>query len=134
MTRFVITLNQGVKFVLDTLENFSGGEVFIPKLPSIKIIDIVEAILGEKSYEIIGIGAGEKLHEVMIPKEEARNCIEVRDKYIIMPQLSWWDRKDLNASIKKNGKGVPDFFEYTSDKNTKWLSVLEIKKLLKSHI
>jgi UDP-N-acetylglucosamine 4,6-dehydratase/5-epimerase len=131
MTRFVITLNQGVKFVLDSLENFSGGEIFIPKLPSIKIVDLVEVVLGKKSYEIVGIGAGEKLHEVMIPKEEARNCIEVQDQYIIIPQLSWWDRKNLDMSIIKKGKHVPDFFEYTSDKNNKWLSILELKKLLK---
>ncbi len=131
MTRFVITLNQGAKFVLDSLKNFSGGEIFIPKLPSIKIVDIVEVVLGKKSYEIVGIGAGEKLHEVMIPKEEARNCIEVQDQYIIIPQLSWWDRKNLDMSIIKKGKHVPDFFEYTSDKNNQWLSVLELKKLLK---
>ena len=131
MTRFVITLNQGAKFVLDSLKNFSGGEIFIPKLPSIKIVDIVEAVLGKRSYEIIGIGAGEKLHEVMIPKEEARNCIEVKDQYIIIPQLSWWDRKNLDVSIRKKGKHVSDFFEYTSDTNNKWLTVLELKKLLK---
>jgi UDP-N-acetylglucosamine 4,6-dehydratase len=131
MTRFVITLNQGAKFVLDSITSFAGGEIFIPKLPSVKVIDIVEAILGKKSYEIIGIGAGEKLHEVMIPKEEARNCIEVNDRYIIAPQLSWWNRKSLDASIRKYGKNVPEFFEYTSDKNSKWLTIPELKKLLK---
>ena len=131
MTRFVITLNQGAKFVLESLKNFSGGEIFIPKLPSVKIVDIVEVVLGKKSYEIVGIGAGEKLHEVMIPKEEARNCIEVKDQYIIIPQLSWWDRKNLDVSIRKKGKYVSDFFEYTSDTNNKWLTVLELKKLLK---
>ena len=131
MTRFVITLDQGAKFVLDSLKSLSGGEIFIPKLPSVKIIDLVEAMLGKKSYKIIGIGAGEKLHEVMIPKEEARNCIETPNKYIIIPQLSWWDRKKLDADIRKKGKSVPEFFEYTSNKNTKWLSILELKKLLK---
>jgi len=134
MTRFVITLDQGAKFVLDSLKSLSGGEIFIPKLPSVKIVDIVEAMLGKNSYKIIGIGAGEKLHEVMIPKEEARNCIETVNKYIIIPQLSWWDRKKLDADIRKKGKNVPEFFEYTSNKNSKWLSILELKKLLKNRL
>ncbi|OUU25501.1 MAG: UDP-N-acetylglucosamine 4,6-dehydratase (inverting) [Candidatus Endolissoclinum sp. TMED37] len=131
MTRFLITLPQGVEFVLSSLTSFSGGEIFIPKLPSVKIIDIVEAMLGKKSYKIIGIGAGEKLHEVMIPKEEARNCIEIDDRFIITPQLSWWDRKNLDANIRKKGKNVPEFFEYTSDKNTQWLSISQLKKTIK---
>ena len=93
MTRFVISLDEGVSFVLNELQNFSGGEIFVPKLASIRIVDLVEAMLFKDAYKVIGIRAGEKLHEVMIPKEEARNCIEIKDKYIIIPQLSWWNRK-----------------------------------------
>ena len=131
MTRFVITLQQGVDFVLEALKYFSGGEILVPKLPSIKIIDIVEVLLGKGAYEIIGIRAGEKLHEVMIPKEESRNCIELDDKYIIIPKLSWWNTKELDLNIKKNGKIVSDEFEYTSDKNNQWLTMRELEKLVK---
>ncbi len=130
MTRFVITLDEGVKFVLDELQNFSGGEIFVPKLASIKIIDLVEAMIAKNAFEEVGIRAGEKLHEVMIPKEEARNCIEIENKYIIVPQLSWWNRKNLDLKIRKLGKPVPDNFEYTSDNNTQWLSTSKLKKIV----
>ena len=130
MTRFVITLDQGVKFVLDELLNFSGGEIFVPKLPSIKIVDLVEAMLKKNAYEEVGIRAGEKLHEVMIPKEESRNCIEINNKYIITPQLSWWNKTAFENKVRKNSKKVPDEFEYISNKNKKWLSVKQLKKFL----
>ena len=132
MTRFVITLEQGVNFVIDELKTFAGGEIFVPKIPSIKIIDLVEVMLKKNQFKIIGIRAGEKLHEVMIPQEEARNCIEVNNKYIIIPQLSWWDRKNLDQKIRKFGKKVATDFEYTSDKNKKWLSIVNLKKLVNS--
>ena len=80
--------------------------------------------------KIIGIRPGEKLHEIMIPQEESRNCIEMKDKYIITPQLSWWDRKDLDKKIKEIGKKVPANFEYTSDKNDNWLDAIKLKKIL----
>ena len=130
MTRFVITLDQGVKFVLDELLNFSGGEIFVPKLPSIKIVDLVEAMLKKNAYEEVGIRAGEKLHEVMIPKEESRNCIEINNKYIITPQLSWWNKTAFENKVRKNSKKGPDEFEYISNKNKKWLSVKQLKKFL----
>ena len=129
MTRFVITLDEGVNFVLEELQNFSGGEIFVPKLPSIKIIDLVEAMLKKNAYEIVGIRAGEKLHEVMIPKEEARNCIEIGKKYTIVPQLSWWNKKNFDLKVEKKGNKVSDDFEYTSDKNNDWLSVKQLKKI-----
>lgn len=129
MTRFVITLDEGVNFVLEELQNFSGGEIFVPKLPSIKIIDLVEAMLKKNAYEIVGIRAGEKLHEVMIPKEEARNCIEIGKKYTIIPQLSWWNKKSFDLKVEKKGNKVSDDFEYTSDKNNDWLSVKQLKKI-----
>ncbi len=131
MTRFVITLDEGVNFVFNSLKSMAGGEIFVPKLPSIRIIEIVDILLGKNLYDIIGIRAGEKLHEVMIPIEEARNCIELKDKFIIIPQLSWWNLKSLDKSVRKLGKRVDDSFEYTSDKNTQWLSQKELKKILK---
>ena len=130
MTRFVITLEQGVSFVINELLNFAGGEIFVPKLPSIKIIDLVEAMLKKNQYEIIGIRPGEKLHEVMIPKEEARNCIDIGNKYIIVPRLSWWNRKNLDQKIRKLGKTVATDFEYISNSNKKWLSVNQLKKIV----
>ena len=130
MTRFVITLQQGVNFVLESLKISSGGEIFVPKIPSIKITDLVESLVKKNAYKVIGIGPGEKLHEIMIPREEARNCIEMKDKYIITPQLFWWNRKDLDRKIKIFGKRVTDDFEYTSDKNTNWLNVKELTKLI----
>lgn len=131
MTRFVITLEEGVKFVLEELQSFSGGEIFVPKLSSIKIIDLVEAMLKKNAFEVIGIRPGEKLHEVMIPREEARNCIEVNNKYIITPQLSWWNKKNFDRKVKKGSKKVSDEFEYISNKNKNWLSVMQLKKIAK---
>ncbi|MAA51600.1 MAG: UDP-N-acetylglucosamine 4,6-dehydratase (inverting) [Phycisphaerae bacterium] len=130
MTRFVISLEQGVRFVIESLKIAVGGEIFVPKIPSIKITDLVEAMLEKKAYKIVGIGPGEKLHEVMIPKEEARNCIELKEKYIITPQLSWWNRKDLDRAIKLQGKKVRADFEYTSENNC-FMTVKELKKLIK---
>ncbi len=130
MTRFVITLEQGVSFVINELLNFAGGEIFVPKLPSIKIVDLVEAMLRKNQYEIIGVRPGEKLHEVMIPKEEARNCIDIGNKYIIVPRLSWWNRKNLDHKIRKLGKAVPLDFEYVSNNNKSWLSVNQLKKIV----
>ncbi|MBF96458.1 MAG: UDP-N-acetylglucosamine 4,6-dehydratase (inverting) [Alphaproteobacteria bacterium MarineAlpha9_Bin4] len=130
MTRFIITLEYGVNFVLENLTQSSGGEIFVAKIPSIKIVDLVESLYKKNAFEIVGVRPGEKLHEIMIPQEESRNCIEMKDKYIITPQLSWWNRKDLDRKIKANGKKVPVNFEYTSDKNDKWLDVVKLKKLL----
>ena len=130
MTRFVITLEQGVSFVISELMNFAGGEIFVPKLPSIKIVDLVEAMLKKNQYEIIGVRPGEKLHEVMIPKEEARNCIDVGNKYIVVQRLSWWNRQNLDLKIRKLGKAVPFDFEYASNNNKSWLSVNQLKKIV----
>ncbi len=131
MTRFVISLEQGVNFVLESLKIMSGGEIFVPKIPSIKITDLVESLLEKGAYKIVGIGPGEKLHEIMIPQEEARNCIEMKDKFIITPQLYWWNRKGLDKKIKESGKSVNNEFEYTSNKNKSWLNVKQLKAIIK---
>ena len=128
MTRFIITLEYGVKFVLESFKDSIGGEIFIPKLPSVKIVDIVEAMIGKNNYEIVGIRPGEKLHEIMIPKEEARNCIELKSKYIIEPAFSWWNKKEAKSLYTKHAKAVRENFEYSSDKNTDWLSIKKYKK------
>tara|TARA_B100000686_G_scaffold104955_1_gene112124 strand:- start:7343 stop:8338 length:996 start_codon:yes stop_codon:yes gene_type:complete len=131
MTRFIITLQQGVDFVLSCLPIMLGGEIFVPKLPSIKIIDIVTAMLDEKKFKIIGIRPGEKLHEVMIPEEESLNCIDMGNYYLIQPMHSWWNTKKLKQIIGRTGAPVSESFEYCSNKNSDWLSINEIKKLVK---
>jgi len=131
MTRFVINLQEGVDFVLNCIPKMSGGEIFIPKLPSIKILDLVTAFVGENNYNVIGIRPGEKLHEVMIPREESLNCIDMKEYYIIQPMFYWWNNEILKKNIGKTGVSVSKSFEYSSNSNDNWLSVNNIKQLLK---
>jgi UDP-N-acetylglucosamine 4,6-dehydratase len=113
MTRFWITLDQGVNFVLSCLEMMVGGELFVPKLPSMNIMDLAKVIAPECRMEIIGIRSGEKLHEVMIPNDDARRSIEFEDHYVIQPNLRFWERR-----LKDNGgKSLADDFEYNSGTN-----------------
>lgn len=130
MTRFVITLDQGVQFVLKAFTNMSGGEIFIPKIPSMNIIDLVTCMAGEGQYKEVGIRPGEKLHEVMIPREESLNCIDMDDYYIIQPMFSWWNTEQLKLTIGNNGNKVAKSFEYSSDSNTNFLSLDDIKRIL----
>lgn len=125
MTRFWITLDQGVQFVLDCFERMRGGEVFVPKIPSMRIIDLAEAIAPGCRHEIIGIRPGEKLHEVMIPEDDARRTVDCGDYYVIKPDFPWWDESNWS-----NGKPLPDGFRYSSDTNDWWLSVEELKQLI----
>ena len=130
MTRFLISLEQGVKFVLKSLSLMVGGEIFVPKIPSIRIIDLVTAMAGKDNYNIIGIRPGEKLHEVMIPKEDSLNCLDMKEYYIIQPMFSWWNTNKLNKLLKKNGKVVEKTFEYSSEKNNSFLKIKEIKNMI----
>ena len=132
MTRFVISLNNGVKFVLQTLHYMTGGEIFVPKLASLKIIDLVTAMSGKDNYKVIGIRPGEKLHEVMIPREESLNCIDMQDYYIIQPMFSWWNTDTLKMNLGKVGTTVSDSFEYSSDTNHHWLTKNDIDHFLKT--
>jgi len=131
MTRFVIKLQEGVDFVLKCIPNMMGGEIFIPKLPSLRIVDLVTALVGSNNYNIIGIRPGEKLHEVMIPMEESLNCIDMRSFYIIQPMFYWWNNEILKKVIGKTGISVSKSFEYSSNTNNNWHSVEDIKNLLK---
>lgn len=124
MTRFWITLEQGVKLVLASIERMQGGEIFVPKIPSMKITDLAEAVAPDCRHEYIGVRPGEKLHEVMIPEDDARNTMEMDDFYIIQPQFPWWGRKNWPG-----GKPVPDNFRYASDTNHWWLTVDELRKM-----
>lgn len=124
MTRFWITLDQGVQFVLDNLARMHGGEIFVPKIPSMKVMDLARAIAPECEIDIIGIRPGEKLHEAMIMEDDARHTVEFDEYYIIQPEFPWWSKK-----YAEGGKVLPDGFAYTSDNNNDWLTVEELCKL-----
>ena len=124
MTRFWITLEQGVQFVLDNLERMHGGEIFVPKIPSMKVTDLAKAIAPECKIEIIGIRPGEKLHEAMIMEDDARHTVEYDTYYVIQPEFPFW-----SSEFSENSEELHEGFEYTSDKNEEWLSVEELKVL-----
>jgi UDP-N-acetylglucosamine 4,6-dehydratase len=117
MTRFWITLQQGVDFVIDCLQTMQGGELFVPKIPSMKITDLAEAIAPECKTEIVGIRPGEKLHEVMVPEDDARQTLELEDRFVILPQFSPFDPAHWPGS-----KRCADGFRYASDTNDKWIT------------
>lgn len=124
MTRFWITLEQGVQFVIDNLGRMRGGELFVPKIPSMNIIDLAKAIGPECEIEIVGIRPGEKLHETMITVDDSRHTIEYDDYYVIAPEFSWW------TSEKIEGKTLPEGFEYNSAINDKWLTVNDLQRIM----
>lgn len=127
MTRFWITLEQGVNFVLSSLKMMQGGEIYIPKIPSMKITDMAKSLAPDLPQKEIGIRPGEKLHEIMITKDDGRQTIELDDRYIIKPQFTFWTDKaydDMGATPVGEG------FEYTSDNNTEWLTNEAFKELL----
>jgi UDP-N-acetylglucosamine 4,6-dehydratase len=125
MTRFWITLQQGVDFVIDCLQMMQGGELFVPKIPSMKITDLAAAIAPECKTEVIGIRPGEKLHEVMVPEDDARQTIDLEDRYIITPQFSPFD-----SARWPKAKTCPDGFRYASDTNDKWITRTELMNMI----
>ena len=128
MTRFWITLEQGVDFVLTCLKEMVGGELFIPKIPSMNMMDLAKAIAPKCKTEIIGIRPGEKLHEVMVPKDDAHRTIEYDDRYIIKPDFRFFGRR-FNSN---GGKPVPEEFEYNSETNPWKLSIDEMKNIIRN--
>jgi UDP-N-acetylglucosamine 4,6-dehydratase/5-epimerase len=132
MTRFWITLNQGVYFVLNAVESMNGGELFVPKIPSMNIMDLARTIAPDCEYEIIGIRPGEKLHEMMISQDDARRTIEFDDFYVIEPvEQDWWQPEKI--PMLKGGKRCEENFEYTSDNNDQWLDEAQLHKLIELH-
>jgi UDP-N-acetylglucosamine 4,6-dehydratase len=125
MTRFWLTLEQGVHFVLDCLEQMHGGEVFVPRIPSMKIMDLATAICPECEIEVTGVRPGEKLHEVMLSRDEARHSLRVDGKYVILPEYPWWSQERWGE-----GKPLDEGFEYTSDKNDLWVTVDELRAMI----
>lgn len=131
MTRFWLTLEEGAQFVDKCLPLMQGGEVFIPKIPSMKIIDLATAIGPECEHEIIGIRPGEKLHEIMIPSDEARNTREYSSFYIIQPAHHDWGAENANNYDGEVGTSVKEDFAYTSDNNSEWYSAEQLRGIIK---
>lgn len=131
MTRFWITLDEGVEFVIQNFQRMYGGEIYVPKIPSIRIIDLVESISGSRDYEVVGIRPGEKLHEVMVPEEMAHHSMEFDDHYVITPAITFFDKNInyLQNKLGETGQPVCDKFEYHSGTNPHFLSVDELKAL-----
>jgi UDP-N-acetylglucosamine 4,6-dehydratase/5-epimerase len=131
MTRFWITLDQAAEFVLNCIDTMSGGEIFVPRIPSMGIMDLVKVIAPECKIDIKGIRPGEKLHEVLISVDESRHTVELPDKYIILPEHPWWDQKRSKYGIYDSNQRLPDGFSYTSDQNDDWLKMEQIEKMIK---
>ncbi len=125
MTRFWITLEQGVRFVIKGIERMRGGEVFVPKIPSMNIMDLAAAIAPECGVNEIGIRPGEKLHEVLVSEDEARHTLEFEDMFVVQPVHPWW-----TVGSWENGKTLPEDYHYSSHNNTDWLSVERIQQMV----
>ncbi len=131
MTRFSITLQQGVDFVMDCLQRMWGGELFVPKIPSYRILDVAAAVAPEASIELVGIRPGEKLHEEMITATDALSTVEFDNYYVILPSLELWDiGRFMTESGSGNGRMVPDGFAYNSGTNDVFLTPGQIKELI----
>lgn len=128
MTRFWLKLEDAVKLVLNAIDTMNGGELYVKKIPSMKMTDLAKAIAPDLPIKEIGIRPGEKIHEMMISKEDARHTVEFDDYYIIQPDFEWWD----STKLIKGGKSVPADFEYHSGNNIDYLSVEDMKELIKS--
>ena len=128
MTRFWLTLDQGVKFVIRCIEQMQGGEVFVPKIPSMKVVDIAKVIAPDAELEEIGIRPGEKLHEVLIHENEARAAIELDEMYVVQPSEALW----FGHGWQEKGQPLPEEFRYSSDSNTEWLTLDQIREIVAS--
>jgi FlaA1/EpsC-like NDP-sugar epimerase len=126
MTRFWITLEQGVKFVINSINNMKGGEIFVPKISSMKIMDLANAIAPESDKKIIGIRPGEKIHEILLTEDESKHSKEFDDFFVIEPEHPFWDKKNLVG-----GKRLSNGYNYTSENNDRWLSEKKLMEILK---
>jgi len=135
MTRFLITLEQGVKFVLKNFERMQGGEIFIPKIPSMKMVDLAKAMCPECELKEIGIRPGEKMHEVMITADDSHLTLEFDDHYVIKPSIQFAHKTDFKVNkLGEVGKEVEYGFEYNSGNNTEWLTKEEFLELAKEFL
>jgi UDP-N-acetylglucosamine 4,6-dehydratase len=126
MTRFWISLEQGVRFVARCVEEMHGGEVFVPKIPSMTVEDLARAIAPEAEINVIGIRPGEKLHEVLISEDEARTAVELEDMFVVQPAEALWFGRDWETK----GNKLEDDFRYASNNNVEWLSVEQIQSII----
>jgi len=126
MTRFWISLEQGVRFVIRCIEQMHGGEVFVPKIPSMKIVDLAAVIAPQAQIEVIGIRPGERLHEVLIHEDEARATVELPDMFVVQPTTAMW----FGREWQDTGSSLPEGFRYASDNNPKWLTPEQIRQIL----
>lgn len=136
MTRFWITLDEGVAFVVKNFARMHGGEIFVPKIPSIRILDLVQAMSGKTDHDLIGIRPGEKLHEIMVPEEMAHHSIEFDDHFVITPAITFFE-ESVNYTQNKlfeKGQQVTEKFEYHSGTNPHFLSVDELIELDKQNL
>ncbi len=132
MTRFNISLEEGVDMVLHAIQHAWGGEIFVPKIPSYRITDVAEAIAPECKQEIVGIRPGEKIHEEMITASDSFSTVDLGTYYAILPQVPHWDLEKYYQQF--HAKPVPQGFQYNSGTNTEWLSVDEIRRLIVAHV
>jgi UDP-N-acetylglucosamine 4,6-dehydratase len=126
MTRFWLTLEQGVRFVIRCSEQMYGGEVFVPKIPSTKIVDLAKVVAPQAEIEVIGIRPGEKLHEVLINEDEARSTVELEDMFVVQPTAALW----FGREWQKEGRPLPDGYRYTSESNPQWLTIDQIRDII----
>jgi UDP-N-acetylglucosamine 4,6-dehydratase (inverting) len=135
MTRFNITLQEGVDFVINSLERMWGGELFVPKIPSYNIVDLAKAVSPEAKIKIVGIRPGEKLHEEMITATDAINTLEFNDYYVILPSIAVWDTEKFRLeSNGHEGKFCKFGFSYNSGENDKFLSIDQLKELIVKNV
>jgi UDP-N-acetylglucosamine 4,6-dehydratase len=124
MTRFWITLEEGVRLVVRCVEEMQGGEIFVPKIPSMKLVELVKALAPDCKVKVVGIRPGEKLHEVLVSEDEARQTVELDEVFVIQPMHPWW-KPERWANARK----VPEGFRFASDNNSRWLKTEELTRL-----
>jgi len=132
MTRFNISLDEGVQFVLRALENMWGGELFVPKIPSYRVTDVAEAIAPGCKHQIVGIRPGEKLHEEMITETDGLNCVEFKKHFVILPATQLWSVTDFEKEF--DGIRCEYGFRYNSEQNKEWLGVEELRRLIRENV
>jgi UDP-N-acetylglucosamine 4,6-dehydratase len=124
MTRFWITLEQAVEFVIESVGRMGGGEVFVPRIPSMRVMDIAEALAPDAERRVIGIRPGEKVHEVLLTEDESRHALEVDNGFVILPEHASWPLRDVEG-----GRPLPDGFHYSSDSSDWWLDIAELREM-----
>jgi UDP-N-acetylglucosamine 4,6-dehydratase len=127
MTRFWITLEQGAALVLNALREMRGGEIWVPRIPSMRLVDLARVIAPEAKQTVIGIRPGEKLHEVMIPVDDGRMTLAFQDHFIIRPSFPWWE---AHWHVEKGGSECPDGFYYGSDNNPDWVDEKQLARMI----